>query len=61
MSSSEALQLLRDIRQSTFKNAASLPHKEQVQAQWQGLGFLVGGVRLVSKVGEVSELLQVPK
>lgn len=61
MTSNEALQLLQDIRQSTFKNAASLPHKEEVQVQWQGLGFLVGGVRLVSAIGEVAELLQVPR
>ena len=61
MSQSEALNVLREIRESTFKNAVPLPHKEQVQAQWQGLGFLVGGVRLVSKLGEVSELMQVPR
>jgi len=58
---SEALNVLYDIRSATFKNAAPLPHKEEVQAQWQGLGVLVGGARLVSKLGEVSELLQVPR
>ncbi len=57
----EAIDMLQDIRASTFQNAAPLPHKEEVQAQWQGLGFLIGGTRLVSKLGEVSELLQVPK
>lgn len=61
MSNSEALNVLREIRDSTFENAVPLPHKEQVQAPWQGLGFLVGGVRLVSKLGEVSELMQVPR
>ena len=59
--SSEAINVLYDIKASTFKNAAALPHKEEVQAQWQGLGFLVGGVRLVSKLGEVGELLQMPR
>lgn len=61
MAYSEALNILQDIKAATFKNAAPLPHKEQVQAQWQGLGFLVGGTRLVSKLGEVSELMPVPR
>ncbi len=59
--SNEALNVLHDIKAATVKHAAALPHKEEVQAQWQGLGFLVGGIRLVSKLGEVSELLQVPR
>ncbi|MFT7651093.1 MAG: twitching motility protein PilI [Limisphaerales bacterium] len=57
----DALNILYDIRATTFKNAASLPLKEEVVTQWQGLGFLVGGVRLVAKLGEVVELLQVPR
>lgn len=61
MAYSEALNILQDIKAATFKNAAPLPHKEQVQAQWQGLGFLVGGTRLVSKLGDVSELMPVPR
>lgn len=61
MATSEALNVLCDIRDATFKHAAPLPHKQEVQSQWQGLGFLVGGVRLVSKLGEVVELLQMPR
>jgi twitching motility protein PilI len=61
MAYSEALNILQDIKAATFKNAVPLPHKEQVQAQWQGLGFLVGGTRLVSKLGEVAELMPVPR
>lgn len=61
MAHSEALNILQDIKAATFKNAAPLPHKEQVQAQWQGLGFLVGGTRLVSRLGDVSELMPVPR
>ena len=59
--SSDAINVLYDIKAATFKNAAPLPHKEEAQAQWQGLGFLVGGTRLVSKIGDVLELLQMPK
>ena len=61
MSYNEALNILQDIKVATLKNAVALPHKEQVQAQWQGLGFLVGGTRLVSKLGDVSELMPLPK
>lgn len=61
MSRSDAVNILVDIRSATFKHAAPLPHKEENQAQWQGLGFLVGGIRLVSKLGDVSELMQVPR
>ena len=56
-----ALDFLRDIHAATLRNAAPLPHREEAQAQWQGLGFLIGGVRLVSQLGEVSEILQVPR
>ena len=59
--STEALNILHDIKAATFRNAAPLPRKEEVQAEWQGLGFLVGGMRMVSKLGEVSELLAVPR
>jgi len=61
MSYTEALNILQDIKAAAFKNAAPLPHKEEIKAQWQGLGFLVGGTRLVSKLGQVSELLPVPR
>lgn len=61
MTQSEALNVLYDIKAATFKNAAPLPHKEESQAQWQGLGFLIGGTRLVANLGEVAELMQVPR
>ena len=57
---SEALDILEDIRRATLANAAPLPLKEDVGAQWQGLGYLIGGMRVVSKLGEVSELLAMP-
>lgn len=59
--SSEALNILHAIKAATLKNAAPLPLKEAVQAEWQGLGFVVGGMRLVSRIGDVSELMAVPR
>ena len=58
---SEAFNVLQDIRATTLHHASALPRKGEVQAQWQGLGFCVGGVRLVAKVGDVSELLKQPR
>lgn len=59
--SAVALDLLKDIRKATFDHAAPLPSKEDTQAVWQGVGFQIGGVRLVSPIGEVSEILKMPR
>jgi len=58
---SQVLDLLREIKSSTFRNAAPLPLKQDNQEQWQGLGFQIGGVRLVSTLGEVTEIFQPPR
>ena len=58
MGKSEALAILSDIQAATFKNAAQLPLKESAQPEWQGIGFQIGGIRLVSPMGEVDEILQ---
>ena len=57
----EIVEILRDMHSDAFRNAAALPMKEEEQIEWQGLGFQVGGVRLVSPLGEVSELLNMPR
>lgn len=56
-----ALDLLRSIRQATFDNAAPLPSKESTQAFWQGLGFQLGGIRLTAAMGDIVEILKLPK
>ena len=61
MAKSEALAILSDIQAATFRNAAQLPLKESAQPEWQGIGFQLGGTRLVSPMGEVNEILKVPK
>lgn len=57
----EALDLLRDIETATFRHAAPLPRKEDAQQQWQGMGYQIGGLRLVSAMGEINEILKPPK
>ena len=61
MAGSQVLQILRDIEADTFRNAARLPHKRDVRPQWQGIGFQLGGMRLVSPMGEVVEILKLPR
>ena len=58
---SQALEILNDIALDTQRNAAALPLRETVVTEWQGLGFQIGGVRLVAHVGEIAELMLVPK
>jgi twitching motility protein PilI len=61
MGKSEALAILSEIQAATFQNAAQLPLKESTQPEWQGIGYQIGGIRLVSPMGEVNEILKVPK
>lgn len=57
----KAIDLLRDIQAATFRHAAQLPLKQDVHPQWQGMGFQVGGLRLVSAMGEIGEILKPPR
>ncbi len=61
MAKSQALKILNVITAATFKNAAQLPLMESAQAEWQGLGYQVGGLRLVSNMNEISEILKMPR
>ncbi|MDZ7668456.1 MAG: chemotaxis protein CheW [Gammaproteobacteria bacterium] len=61
MSANHALQLLRDIETATFRHAAPLPLRQDAHPQWQGMGYQVGGLRLVSAMGEISEVLKPPR
>jgi len=58
---SQALNILSEIRAATFANAAPLPLRESSHPEWQGLGYQLGGLRLVSPMGEISEILKLPK
>jgi twitching motility protein PilI len=61
MANPDPISILSDIQAATFQNAAQLPLKESAQPEWQGLGYQIGGIRLVSPMDEVSEILKVPK
>ena len=57
----QVFDILREMHSDTFRNAAPMPTKAEDQKEWQGLGFQIGGVRLVSPLGEVSEIMQLPR
>jgi twitching motility protein PilI len=56
-----ALDELLGLQEATFRHAAPLPLKESAQPVWQGMGLQLGGLRLVSAMGEISEVLKLPK
>ena len=53
--------MLREIRDDAMRHAAPLPLNKSAQPERQGLGFQIGGIRLVSPMGEVAEILKLPK
>lgn len=61
MPESPALEQLRHIEAAVFRHAAPLPLQGDVRPVWQGMGFQVGGLRLVSAMGEIGEVLNVPR
>lgn len=61
MAKSQALKILNEIKAATFKNAAQLPLQESAHKEWQGLGYQVGGLRLVSDMNDISEILKIPR
>ncbi len=61
MGKSQALHILEEIKSATFQNAAPLPLKETTEPEWQGLGFQIGGIKVVSPMGEIAEIVKLPR
>jgi len=59
--SMQVFDILREMHSDTFRNAAPMPTKTDDHEEWRGLGFQIGGVRLVSPMGEISEIMQLPR
>ena len=53
--------LMADIERRSRECARNLTHADLPQDLWQGLVFTVAGVRLVSAMGDVAELLPMPE
>lgn len=61
MAGSQVLGILKDIEADTLRNAMPLPVQRDARPEWPGLGFQLGGVRFVSPLGEVGEILSRPR
>jgi twitching motility protein PilI len=57
----QVLGLLADLEQRSRAAALHLPQTEVRRDVWQGLSFVVAGVRLVSAMTEVNEMLPFPE
>lgn len=58
---SEGMALLRGVARSAAAFALPLPARQAMVEPWRGLGFNVGGNRLVSELGQVLEVLAPPR
>ena len=56
-----AFEVLRNLQLAARANSVAVPFGEKNEPRWQGIGYQLGGVRLVSSMGEVLEVLKVPR
>ena len=52
--------IISDYEQRSLRHAVRLPARELAAEAWRGVGYRVGGHRLVSSFGEVVEILSMP-
>jgi len=57
----EAFKTLQSYHAAALETASVIPQEDSVQCHWQGLGFKVSDICLLSELGEVSELMPVPR
>jgi twitching motility protein PilI len=53
--------VLTDIAQRSRSMAAGLPEQQEAVELWNGIGFVLAGERYVAPMGEVTEILHVPR
>jgi twitching motility protein PilI len=57
---SDPFKRLKDIEQKCRIRAAELPTRDK-KGEWVGIGFRIGDTRLLSRMGEVTEILEMPE
>ena len=55
-----AFQRLQEIEQKCRDRAEQLPALDSSKEEWVGIGFRLGNIELVSRMGEISEILDPP-
>lgn len=53
--------VLTDIAERSRSAAGGLPEQPQATESWNGIGFVLAGERYVAPMGEVTEILHVPR
>ena len=57
----ELMLLLADIERRSHSSALGLPETEVLERNWDGLAYSIGGVRVVTAMNEVAEMLPYPE
>jgi twitching motility protein PilI len=57
----QIIEILRELESASLRNAEALPARRAEAPSWKGLGFQVGGLRLVAELGEIVEILKLPR
>lgn len=60
-SKSDPFSVLSDIARRSYQMAAGLPEQEEAVELFNGIGFSLAGQRYVAPMGEVTEILDVPR
>lgn len=60
-SKTDPFRLLVELERRSKQCAQGLPAQEEVVEYWHGIGFLLAGQRFVAPMGEVSEILHLPR
>jgi len=53
--------VLADLERRCKQSAAGLPAQEEVVQLWNGIGFILAGQKYVAPMGEISEILHLPR
>jgi len=61
MGTERAIALLKDLEVAAKTHAAPLPSGPAAEPEWQGMGFQVGGVRLVAPLDDIGEVISLPR
>jgi len=61
MNSDRAILLLKDLETAARAHSAPLPSGPSAEPEWQGMGFQVGGVRLVAPLEDIAEVITLPR
>ena len=60
MAMHETFQRLKQIEQRSLEKAKEMPSADGATDEWVGIGFTIAGKELLSKMGEVTEILDPP-